>query len=120
MQNLTDIKNHLFEFPKAKCDSFLPPANVVCEGYVLQVSVCPQGGGGIPACLAGHMTRPPSLPRRPPAKETPPKMFVFFCIFFLFLCFSLLFSTFLINYSIISSPPLSMCGRYASHWNAFL
>ena len=23
----------------------------------LQVCVCPQGGGGIPACLAGHMTR---------------------------------------------------------------
>ena len=27
----------------------LPPANEVCEGYVLQVSVCPQEG----ACMAG-------------------------------------------------------------------
>ena len=26
-----------------KCDSVLPPANVVCEGYVLQVSVCQKG-----------------------------------------------------------------------------
>ena len=25
-------------------DAYLPPANVVWEGYVLQVCVCPQGG----------------------------------------------------------------------------
>ena len=35
----------------------LPPANEVCEGYVLHVSVCPRGEGVcILACLAGHMT----------------------------------------------------------------
>ena len=36
----------------------LPPANVVCEGYVF-TGVCLSTGGwvGIPACLAGHMTR---------------------------------------------------------------
>ena len=27
------------------CWPYLPPANEVCEGYVLQVSVCPRGGG---------------------------------------------------------------------------
>ena len=31
---------------------YLPPANQVCEGYVLQVSVCPQGGAWL--LLGGH------------------------------------------------------------------
>ena len=36
--------------------SLLLPANIVCEGYVFR-GVCLSTGGGIPACLAGHMTR---------------------------------------------------------------
>ena len=31
----------------------LPPANVVCEGYVFTRVCLSTGGGGIPACLAG-------------------------------------------------------------------
>ena len=35
----------------------LPPANVVCEGCVFTGVCLSTGGVGIPACLAGHMTR---------------------------------------------------------------
>ena len=35
----------------------LPPANVVCEGYVFTGVCLSTGGGGIPGCIAGHMTR---------------------------------------------------------------
>ena len=38
--------------------AFLPPANEVCEGYVLTPicqSFCSQEGGGIPACLAAGL-----------------------------------------------------------------
>ena len=41
---------------------YLPPANEVCEGHVLHVSVCPRGraipaciAGGIPACLVAGL-----------------------------------------------------------------
>ena len=37
------------ETGSANTTTYLPPANVVCVGYVLQVSVCPQGGG---VCLS--------------------------------------------------------------------
>ena len=42
------------------CDvevNLLPPANVVCEGYVFTGVCLSTGRGGIPACLAGHITR---------------------------------------------------------------
>ena len=37
------------------CRSLLPPANVVCEGYVF-TGVCLSTGGCIQACLTCHMT----------------------------------------------------------------
>ena len=40
------------------CDHLLlPPANIVCKGYVFTGVCLSTGGVGIPACLAGHMTR---------------------------------------------------------------
>ena len=44
--------------------NLLPPANKVCEGYVLHVSVCPQGGssgpqpGGVWGVWLGGVSRP--------------------------------------------------------------
>ena len=73
----------------------LPPANVVCEGYVF-TSVCLSTGSGIPACLVGHMTRQQmclswcggsmqvtsnawwdrsnGTPNNPPPRQTPPSL----------------------------------------------
>ena len=56
---------------------FLPPANVVCEGYFLQVSVCPRWGGGcLPQCMLGcHIPQKQTPPggRHPPGADTPPE-----------------------------------------------
>ena len=97
---------------------FLPPANLVCEGYVFTgvcLSTGGEGGWRTPPWMEnptppdgepspGWRTppwmenppdgEPPTPPRwRPPRMETPLDG---------------------------EPPPLSMCGRYASYWNAFL
>ena len=54
--------------------AFLPPANVVCKGYVF-TSVCLSTGGGLPHCMLGHW--PPDqrqdTPSRGPEVGTHPQ-----------------------------------------------
>ena len=47
-----------FDRPVVKTQTAsLLPKNIVCKGYVFTGVCLSTGGGGIPACLAGHMTR---------------------------------------------------------------
>ena len=98
------INDHATRITKIKFIEFLPPANVVCEGYVFTGVCLSTGGVGIPRTppVDGPpgMETPPDgdtpgwrSPRdgEPPGIETPP-----------------------------GEPPRSMCGRYTSYWNAFL
>ena len=79
---------------------------VVAKVIFLQVSVCPQGGGGcLPQCMLGCHTPPPRM-EEPPQMEEPPRME---------------------NPPGWRNPPgkadssiRSTSGRYASYWNAFL
>ena len=54
-----EIMRHFVAFSTVKCQQLLPPANIVCKGYVFRfISVHRRGAipaciaGGIPACLA--------------------------------------------------------------------
>ena len=57
----------------------LPPANVVCESYILHVSVILSTGGVLPQCMLGYhppeQTTPPGADtpqsRHPPEADTP-------------------------------------------------
>ena len=51
MQKVKDFTNYIL--PDQQEIYLLLPANEVCEGYVLHVSVILSTGGGIPACIAG-------------------------------------------------------------------
>ena len=88
-----------------------PPRRHPCPGWEIPRRRLP--GGDPPEETPLPVKETTQCQADPPAKETPPKQFFlhFFCIFLK---------------SIISSflqpppPPWSMCGRYASYWNATL